>query len=76
MIEYSVNSGVDPFTTYIFGFRDVTHLTDSQRENQQFKVQHNAPFFWADQYDDVLNPNELRVQLTNLVREKTGIQKF
>jgi len=59
-------AGVDPFTTYIFGFRDVTHLTDTQRENQQFKVQHNAPFFWADQYDDVLNPNELRVQLTNL----------
>jgi hypothetical protein len=54
------------FTTYIFGFRDVTHLTDAQRQNQQFKVQHNAPFFWADQYDDVLNPNELRVQLTNL----------
>jgi FtsP/CotA-like multicopper oxidase with cupredoxin domain len=59
-------AGVDPFTTYIFGFRDVTHLTDTQRENQQFKAQHNAPFFWADQYDDVLNPNELRVQLTNL----------
>ena len=54
------------FTTYIFGFRDVTHLTSAQRQNQQFKVQHNAPFFWADQYDDVLNPNELRVQLTNL----------
>jgi FtsP/CotA-like multicopper oxidase with cupredoxin domain len=55
----------EPFTTYIFGFRDVTHLTDTQRENQQFKVQHNAPFFWADQYDDVAK-NELRVQLTNL----------
>lgn len=54
------------FTTYIFGFRDVTHLDAGQRQNQQFKVQHNAPFFWADQYDDVLNPNELRVQLTNL----------
>jgi len=59
-------AGVDPFTTYIFGFRNVTGLTDQQRQNQQFKVQHNAPFFWADQYDDVLNPNELRVQLTNL----------
>jgi len=59
-------AGVDPFTTYIFGFRNVTGMTDTQRENQQFKVQHNAPFFWADQYDDVLNPNELRVQLTNL----------
>jgi len=56
-------AGVDPFTTYIFGFRDVTHLTDAQRQNQQFKVQHNAPFFWADEYDGT---NELRVQLTNL----------
>jgi len=55
--------GVDPFTTYIFGFRNVTGLTDTQRENQQFKTQHNAPFFWADQYDGT---NELRVQLTNL----------
>jgi len=59
-------AGVNPFTTYIFGFRDVTHLDSGQRQNQQFKTQHNAPFFWADQYDEVLNPNELRVQLTNL----------
>jgi len=53
------------FTTYIFGFRNVTGMTDTQRANQQFKVQHNAPFFWADQYDDVAK-NELRIQLTNL----------
>jgi len=52
--------GVDPFTTYIFGFRNVTGLTDTQRENQRNKTQHNAPFFWADQ------EQELRVQLTNL----------
>jgi FtsP/CotA-like multicopper oxidase with cupredoxin domain len=56
-------AGVDPFTTYIFGFRNVTGLTNTQRENQQFKVQHNAPFFWVDQYDGT---NEFRVQLTNL----------
>jgi len=55
--------GVDPFTTYIFGFRNVTGLTDTQRANQQFKVQHNAPFFWVDQYDGT---NEFRIQLTNL----------
>jgi len=51
------------FTTYIFGFRNVTGMTDTQRENQQFKVQHNAPFFWVDQYDGT---NEFRIQLTNL----------
>ena len=50
----------DPFTTYIFGFRNVTGLDDVQRANQKNKAQHNAPFFWADQ------EQELRVQLTNL----------
>jgi len=49
-----------PFTTYIFGFRNVTGLDDTQRINQKLKAQHNAPFFWADQ------EQELRVQLTNL----------
>jgi len=49
-----------PFTTYIFGFRNVTGLDDVQRANQKNKAQHNAPFFWADQ------EQELRVQLTNL----------
>ena len=55
--------GVDPFTTYIFGFRNVTGMTNTQRANQRNKVQHNAPFFWVDQYDGT---NEFRVQLTNL----------
>jgi FtsP/CotA-like multicopper oxidase with cupredoxin domain len=50
-------------TTYIFGFRNVTGMTDTQRQNQRNKVQHNAPFFWVDQYDGT---NEFRVQLTNL----------
>jgi FtsP/CotA-like multicopper oxidase with cupredoxin domain len=50
----------EPFTTYIFGFRNVTGLDDVQRANQRLKAQHNAPFFWADQ------ESELRVQLTNL----------
>ena len=49
-----------PFTTYIFGFRDVTALTDEQRQNQKMKAQHNAPFFWVDQ------ETEFKVQLTNL----------
>jgi len=49
-----------PFTTYIFGFRNVTFLTDAQRQNQRNKAQHNAPFFWVDEGAD------FRVQLTNL----------
>jgi len=49
-----------PFTTYIFGFRNVTGLSDDQRINQRNKAQHNAPFFWASQ------EQELKVQLTNL----------
>jgi len=59
-------------TTYIFGFRNVTGMTDIQRENQRNKVQHNAPFFWVDQYDEnnidpaTGRPKEFRVQLTNL----------
>lgn len=49
-----------PFTTYIFGFRNVTWLDDTQRQNQKMKAQHNAPFFWVDQ------ETEFKVQLTNL----------
>jgi FtsP/CotA-like multicopper oxidase with cupredoxin domain len=49
-----------PFTTYIFGFRNVTWLNDTQRQNQKMKAQHNAPFFWVNQETD------FRVQLTNL----------
>jgi hypothetical protein len=54
-----------PFTTYIFGFRNVTGLSDTQRLAQKNKAQHSAPLFWVKQYDG--NPDhEFRVQLTNL----------
>ena len=52
-----------PLTTYIFGFRNVTGLTDDQRQNQRNKAQHNAPFFWVDEFT---GSNEFRMQLTNL----------
>jgi FtsP/CotA-like multicopper oxidase with cupredoxin domain len=60
-----------PFSTYIFGFRNVTGLTDTQRQNQKNKAQHVAPLFWVDQYNtDPLNGVPLgvdfRLQLTNL----------
>jgi FtsP/CotA-like multicopper oxidase with cupredoxin domain len=53
----------DPFTTYIFGFRNVTGMTDDQRINQKNKAQHNAPFFWLDEFNGT---NEFRMQITNL----------
>jgi FtsP/CotA-like multicopper oxidase with cupredoxin domain len=49
-----------PFNAYIFGFRDVTDMTGQPLQNQRFKAQHNAPFFWADEDE------ELKVQITNL----------
>ena len=57
------NLAPDPFTTYIFGFRNVTSLTDAQRSNQKNKAQHSAPLFWVDQFT---GNNEFRVKLTNL----------
>ena len=54
-------------TTYIFGFRNVTGMTDTQRLAQKNKAQHSAPLFWVDQYDpNAATPKEFRVQLTNL----------
>ncbi len=63
----------DPFTTYIFGFRNLTGLDAVKRSNQKNKAQHSAPLFWVDQYDESIpSPgdgrlhNEFRVKLTNL----------
>lgn len=49
-----------PFTTYIFGFHNVTGLTEAQRLNQKMKAQHPAPLFWVNQ------DAEFRLQLHNL----------
>ncbi len=53
------------FTTYIFGFRNVTGMTDIQKNGQKMKAQHSAPMFWVKQYDPG-NPVDFRMQLTNL----------
>jgi len=55
----------DPFTTYIFGFRNVTGLGDTQLTNQKNKAQHSAPMFWTKQFDPA-HPVDFTVQLTNL----------
>jgi FtsP/CotA-like multicopper oxidase with cupredoxin domain len=49
-----------PFTTYTFGFRDVTGLTAGQIQDQRGKVQASAPLLWVDELDDV------KITLTNL----------
>jgi FtsP/CotA-like multicopper oxidase with cupredoxin domain len=48
------------FTTYIFGFRDVTGMTEAQILNQKMKAQHSAPMFW-------INENQqFKLELRNL----------
>jgi FtsP/CotA-like multicopper oxidase with cupredoxin domain len=49
-----------PFTTYIFGFRNLTGLDATQISNQKNKAQHMAPLFWVRQAVD------FRLKLTNL----------
>ncbi|MFW9894141.1 MAG: twin-arginine translocation signal domain-containing protein, partial [Candidatus Thorarchaeota archaeon] len=55
-----------PFSTYMFGFRNVLGMNKRQRENQKGKATHPSPLFWIDQYDASGNPNEFRLQITNL----------
>ncbi len=59
------NLAPDPFTTYIFGFRNVTGLTPAQRANQKNKAQHSAPLFWVKQFNPA-SPVDFKVQLINL----------
>jgi hypothetical protein len=54
-----------PFTTYIFGFRNITGLSADQIGGQKNKAQHNAPIFWVNEFDPG-NPKDFNVQLTNL----------
>jgi FtsP/CotA-like multicopper oxidase with cupredoxin domain len=43
------NMAPDPFTTYIFGFRDVTGFTQAQTFAQKMKAQLTAPLWWLDE---------------------------
>jgi FtsP/CotA-like multicopper oxidase with cupredoxin domain len=49
-----------PFTTYMFGFHNITGLNAQQIANQKNKAQHSAPMFWLKK------GQEFRVKLTNL----------
>ncbi len=59
------NLSPDPsrFTTYIFGFRNITGLNAAQIANQKMHAQASAPLFWVNQYN---GSNEFRLKLTNL----------
>lgn len=50
----------DPFTTYVFGFRDLTGMTDAQITAQKFHAQHSAPILEAT--ENV----EMTIKLTNI----------
>lgn len=54
------NMAPAPFTTYIFGFRNVTGLNQTQVLAQKMRAQHSAPMFWVNQ------ETTMRLQLTNL----------
>jgi FtsP/CotA-like multicopper oxidase with cupredoxin domain len=49
-----------PRTTYVFGFRDVTGLTDTQVQSQKGRVQNPAPFLYFDELDNI------QITLSNL----------
>ncbi len=49
-----------PFTTYIFGFRNITGLTGPQIQNQKGHTQTTAPIWWLTE------GTEFHLQLTNL----------
>jgi hypothetical protein len=55
-----------PFSTYMFAFRNVLGMTKRQKEGQKNKGEYPSPLFWIDQYDETGNPNEFRLQITNL----------
>jgi FtsP/CotA-like multicopper oxidase with cupredoxin domain len=55
----------DPFTTYIFGFRNLTGLDQTARLAQKNRAQHSAPLFWVPQYNPAV-PRDFTVTLTNL----------
>lgn len=49
-----------PFTTYIFGFHNLTTLAPDQIANQKNKAQHSAPLWWLTE------GTEFHLKLTNL----------
>jgi hypothetical protein len=57
---YPDNNAPAPFTSYIFGIRDLTGLSDGQKLAQKGKAQLSAPVLFADE------GKELQIHLHNL----------
>ncbi len=55
-----------PMTTYVFGFRNITDLTPTQRLAQKNHAQHHAPLFWVKEYNPADVTTEFVVDITNL----------
>ena len=53
-------------TTYIFGFRNITELSATQRQDQKNHAQHMAPLFWVKEYNPADLSTEFVVDITNL----------
>lgn len=51
-------------TTYVFGFRNLTGMSEAQRLAQKNKAQHMAPLFWVPEYTGA--GEGFFVKLTNL----------
>ena len=55
------------FSTYIFGFRNLTNLNETQRPSQKNHAQATAPLFWVRGVDPAAtNPVNFKVSITNL----------
>ena len=54
-----------PYDMYVFGFRNVTGLSDSDVSAQRGLAQISAPVLAFDEYDAAAN-NDIRITLTNL----------
>ena len=52
-------------TTYIFGFRNITELSEANRFAQKEHAQHSAPLFWVNEFTRRL-ATEFVVDITNL----------
>ncbi|MEZ5409250.1 MAG: multicopper oxidase domain-containing protein [Acidimicrobiales bacterium] len=53
-------------TTYIFGFRNITDLTATQRQAQKNHAQHQAPLFWVKESIPGDPSTDFVVDITNL----------
>ena len=72
----TLNAGNGSFTTYIFGFRNVTGLNSTQVTEQKMKAQHNAPLFWIDEYDPAtIDPVTKKAKVFRVHLQNLGMQQ-